>query len=362
MKLFKCKYFNYIFLFIFILGSQIKSQPCIDTLNPISEGYGSDNTCDLLIDSISGKIFLYDDFYVIKPANKTNTLPLIFFLPGMGKANTMYKTYEHLVRHIASKGYCVILITYKIMSFPYQGLTYNRILNTINASFRYCSNNVDSTKIGFIGHSFGAGAIPFIAHKVITENKWGNKAAFMYIMAPHYFFEISQSQLTTFPCHVKLIVEVFDNDDTNDHRIAKDLFININIPKSEKDFIIIRSDTLKYDTCKLIADHSLPTTSNLGKRVLNLLDYYGVFRYIDALADYCFNANLSAKEIALGNGNKKQKFMGTWKNGQPIKQAIISDSCPLIRPTTFYFFNWNHPWNPRKKDCQLFMPDSADIR
>jgi hypothetical protein len=314
------------------------------------------------VDSVPGGLFTHDKFYLFRPQQVPHPLPLVYFLPGMGKGGNDRITYERLLRHMAGRGYCVVLLTYKMISFPYQGMTYHRMFRGIRDARKRFIPYADTSRIGMVGHSFGASAIPSHLYNALTRQKWGERGAFMYIMAPHYIFEITQKQLLNFPPGVKLIVEVFQDDDCNDHRMAKDLFQTIGIPYSEKDFIVLLSDSSGGDSCKLTADHSTPNTFGKGANVTNALDYYGIFRYFDALADYTFTGNAQAKEAALGNGNAVQRFMGTWPGGKPVREAVVSDSAPLVKPTTFYYFHWTHPWNVRRHENRLWMPDSATAK
>lgn len=335
---------------------------CPDTANPITSGYGSDSSVAIVLDSVKGNFFTHDKFYLFRPQNIPHPLPLVYFIPGMGKGGNDLITYERLLRHMAGRGYCVVLLTYSMVSFPYQGMTYHRMFRDIKEACKRFAPYADTTRIGMMGHSFGASAIPCHMYRALTKQKWGANGAFMYIMAPHFVFEITQKQLLNFPPDVKLIVEVFQDDNCNDHRMAKDIFQTISIPFSEKDFIILLSDSTSGSACKLIADHSTPNTVSKGTSVTNALDYYGIFRNFDALADYAFTGDQQAKEAALGNGNKTRQYMGTWPNGKPVREAMVSDSAPLVRPRTFYYFHWTHPWNVRRKEYHLWMPDSATMR
>jgi hypothetical protein len=345
---------------IFLLGTG--HSQCPDTANPIISGYGSDSSAAIVLDSVKGSFFTHDKFYLFRPQNVPHPLPLVYFIPGMGKGGNDRITYERLLRHMAGKGYCVVLLTYRMVSFPYQGMTYHRMFRGIREAGKRFRPYADTTRIGMVGHSFGASAIPSHMYRALTKQKWGQNGAFMYIMAPHFVFEITQKQLLNYPMNAKLIVEVFQDDDCNDHRMAKDLFQTISIPFSEKDFIVLLSDSTSGSSCKLIADHSTPNTFSKGTNVTSALDYYGVFRYFDALAEYTFTGNAQAKEASLGNGNNAQQYMGAWPNGKPVREAIVSDSAPLVKPQTFYYFHWMHPWNVRRKQYHLLMPDSATLK
>ena len=347
---------------VVILSFTAAHGQCPHTANPITSGYGSDGAVAITVDSVAGGLFTHDKFYLFRPRHVPRPLPLVYFIPGMGKGGNDRATYERLLRHMSSKGYCVVLLTYRMVSFPYQGMTYRRMFRGIVEARRRFAAYLDTTRIGMMGHSFGASAIPSHMYRALTKQHWGANGAFMYIMAPHYVFEITQKQLQNFPPQVKLMVEVFQDDDCNDHRMAKDVFQTISIPYPEKKFIVLLSDSSQGDSCRLIADHSTPNTFSKGRNVTNMLDYYGIFRFFDALADYAFTGSAAAKEVALSNGSAVQRFMGVWPSGKPVREAIVSDSAPLVRPEKFYYFHWTHPWNVRRKQYHLWMPDSATLR
>ena len=171
----------------------------------------------------------------------------------------------------------------------------------------------------------------------------------MFIMAPHFVFEITQSQLEQFPKQVKMVMQVYQEDDCNDHRIAADIFRTINIPASEKDFMILLSDSNAATGYKLTADHAVPYSQFDSYGEVDGMDYYGIYRVFDALATYSFTQNGEAKEIALGNGSKKQRFMGIWPDSCTVRESLVSDDPKMLHPCKHYFFHWKHPWNQRRK-------------
>jgi hypothetical protein len=216
-------------LFLLLLPCHLSAK-CSDAIPPIASGYGSDSTTSIVIDSLPGRIWHHDKIYLFRPQTVSTKLPLIYFFPGTGENDRAI--FEKLLRHIAGKGYCVLLMTYTIVEFPYQGATYRRMFRGIKEGAKKFAAYTDTSRLGMIGHSFGASAIPSHMYRCLTNLKWGGNGAFMYLMAPHYIFGITQQQLTHFPSNTKLIAEVFEDDDCNDHRIAKDIFQTISIPDS----------------------------------------------------------------------------------------------------------------------------------
>ena len=78
----------------------------------------------------------------------------------------------------------------------------------------------------------------------------------MHSSAPWYLFNISQAELTNFPPDVKLVVEIYNDDPVNDHRMAADAFLNIGISNAEKDFIKVYGDS--SSGYAYTAEHDLP--------------------------------------------------------------------------------------------------------
>jgi hypothetical protein len=330
---------------------------CNGIFNPISSGYGSDSIKSIIVEKQEAKPFHHDNIYCYRPKLVAEPMPVIFFLNSLGESAS--RSYDSLFCHIASRGYCLVHIVYRMKSFPFQTWTYNRMFKSCCSALDYFGKYIDTTRVGFMGHSFGAGAAPYLTLRLFNDRGWGSAGMFMYLFAPFFIFHVSQQELEQFPQQIKLIVQVYEEDDCVDHRMAKDLFESIGIPDSEKEFVILLSDSNAAAGCKLVADHTVPTNRNHGCERVDALDYYGVYRYFDALADYTFTGSEEAKCIAFGHGSAKQRFMGLWPDSTPVREALIDVEPPLVAPTSQFMFHWNHPWNFRRRRNDLWMPDSV---
>jgi hypothetical protein len=214
------------------------------------------------------------------------------------------------------------------------------------ASYR---NLIDTSRVGFMGHSFGGGASIDLAYRAFTEKGWGINGRFLFTMAPWYSFNwgsplTTQQQLQSFPANTKMISQVYDEDVTNDHRLAIDIYRNINIANEEKDYIYFKSSTIAGYT--YLTDHVMPNT----RSAYDALDYYGVYRLLDALADYSFNGSANGKNVALGNGSAAQVTMPGY-NGQVMAPLEVTDAPTPRYPQSRYQFPCSSSTNPRVGYC-----------
>jgi hypothetical protein len=141
-----------------------------------------------------------------------------------------------------------------------------------------------------------------------------------------------------------MITQVYDEDIYNDHRMAIDIFKNINIPDSEKDYYYLKPSTVAG--YKYTAEHNLPNS----RSAYDAYDYYGVYRLLDALIDYSFNGSPAGKNVALGNGSAEQISMPGY-NGQFMAPLEVNDNPSPKYSSSKYLFPCNSTDNPRISNC-----------
>ncbi|MDJ1471471.1 hypothetical protein [Xanthocytophaga flava] len=316
-----------------------------DLAGPISRpssGYGADGSYTVAKVSFASPLYsgkMVDIFY---PQGITSPRPVIFYSHPFGGESSEYNI--GLFNFIAKKGYVVVFAPY-----PTTGASVDERYNTLWESFTKAvkdyPNLIDTKKVGFMGHSFGGGASFALAYKGFVGQGWGENGRFIFSMAQWYSYQITTQQLQSFPSNTKLISQIYDDDDTNDHRLAIDMFKHINIADSEKDFILIRKSVVGGYT--YVADHVLPNT----RSAFDAYDYYGIYRLLDAMIDYSFNNNAAAKTVALGNGSKEQVTMPSY-NGQSLAPLEVTDTPTPQYPQNKYEFPCNSSTNPRPEYCQ----------
>lgn len=295
---------------------------CNAVIAPPTTGYGSLGPYSVASESMPHPNWSGQSVYVFYPEGVNEPAPTVFFSHALNASNP--DIYSALIENIVSQGYVLVYSPYPGQRDG-QGATVGSRYNTLRSGFEAVVQSygdlIDTTQVGFVGHSFGGGATPGIAYNGLLEKGWGSNGAFIFIMAPWYSTEISLAQLRQIPESTKVVVQVYEEDNINDHRIAIDLFRELNV--SEKQYILLESDR-SFGECSLIANHGVPASIGREGPRVNALDYYGVFRVVDALADYTFTGNVEGQQLVFGDNS--QLFMGAWPNGRSTVPGRLTQS------------------------------------
>ncbi|TGK08565.1 alpha/beta hydrolase [Leptospira fletcheri] len=306
----------------------------------ISAGYGARGTHQVSVNALQNPI-ADRRVCVYYPSDQTNPAPVLFLFHGFSSPSA--EPYYPLIDFYVSKGYVVVFPIYFSDTRPPQQ-NYDIMWAGLKYAVDTYPNRIDTRKVGFMGHSYGGGATPYMAHKGLFEQSWGSSGSFMYLAAPWYSFNTTNSNLTDFTTATKLIVQVHQEDDTNDHRMAIDIFNNVtSIPSTERSYQIIYTDSFGGYTLK--ADHYVPIKDTIiGIGALNGLDFYGVWRQLDALTDYAFNGAGSATALGTGNGSFS---MGNYPDGSQVKKMDFTRAPSPLQAESYYSQQWSNPLNPR---------------
>ncbi|MFZ4629740.1 MAG: hypothetical protein ACOYNR_15550 [Blastocatellia bacterium] len=298
---------------------------------PIRAGYGAPGPFASGRVGFPSPLFSQEQVYVYRPLGIEGKVPVIFFSPGF--SNTKPEVYGALIEHIVSQGYALVFSPFQIVSgdLTLNEKRYDTIWRGFEEAVRRYGEGFDLDRVGYVGHSYG-GAASLAMSLRGTARGWGKKSLLLYVMAPWYFFQVGVRELVNFPSHAKLVVQVFEEDTICDHRMGKEIFDRINLPSREKDFLMLRSD--QRQGTRLEASHGVPSEGDRS----DALDFYGVYRIFDALADYSFQGNDAGRRVALGNGSAEQRFMGVWPDGVPVREMLAGDCVPLTRPSLSFLF------------------------
>ncbi|MFL6467037.1 MAG: hypothetical protein ACJ72Z_03675 [Pyrinomonadaceae bacterium] len=329
----------FVFFLTICLPTTVFSQPppCgpskVTTL-PLMGEYGGPGTFAVTRNSISHPdpaVPSNVSVYLPNNATVSNRLPVIFFAHGFG--GFAYTYYDALLRQIASNGYVVVFAPYSpnpLLSHP---TLYQQMWSGFQLAVAQYGSLMDTTRVGFAGHSYGAGAVPELTRRGVGAG-WGTNGLFMFVMAPWYSWGSNYDQI---PSTAKLVVQVYWDDQTNQHLIAQNDVWNKLPQITERRWQVVRSDRRQ---CFLYAGHGVPVTGDPGDDGdggINANDYWGVWRRIHALADYTFTGNLAAKPIAFGD----DPHMGDWRvNGRRAVKPLETATTPVINTNTSPRFTW----------------------
>ncbi|HEY0048214.1 MAG TPA: hypothetical protein VGB68_02935 [Pyrinomonadaceae bacterium] len=271
---------------------------------------------------------------VFVPANATaqTRVPVVFFAHGFG--GTSFQFYETLLRQLSSYGYIVVFSPYTANLFAAHATRYNQLWNGFAAAVQQYGDIMDTTRAGFAGHSYGAGATPEMARRGAAQG-WGANGLFLFIMAAWYNWGTNPEQI---PSSAKMIVQVYWDDATNQHLISQNDIWNKLPQITERKWQVIRASRT---FCALDAGHSVPVTDGLGQTeaTTDAYDGWGVWRRLHALSDYTFSGNQTAKTIAFGIDTN----MGRWRGIFGVRRIspLEATDAPVVNSQSNPTFLWS---------------------
>lgn len=282
---------------------------------------------------------------VLHPAGEPEPRPVWFFAHGFAGHDPVY--YEELLQHLASHGFVVVFVPY-----PAQLLQVAQNYETLFDGFAEAEERyrpwIDASRVGFAGHSYGGGAVPALALRGLRENGWGKNGLALLVLAPWYSFGVSNADLASFPAHTQVVVQIYEDDLINDHRMAVDLFTHLTLPDAQKDFLMVRSDRIEGHN--YVAGHHVPT----GRRVprpgaaYDALDTWTVHRLTAALGASAQQGDQAGREIALGDGSAAQTRLGRAASGRELRPMIQLDEPVAVYPEERYLQAFGAALNPRR--------------
>ena len=332
-----------------------------DLSGGIVAGYGAWGTNNVIKETTLDLPIYDGNITCYHPDIAATQLPTIFFVSGWGRDVT---TYDKFFRFLASKGYSVINIYNNTPGNIVSSYTNAKDMLIQAANVHY-SNWIDTTKIGLMGHSFGAGATVWIGNEIFnpTTHNFGSQGRFIFMSAPWFSLVITAEQLQNYPPDVKLLIEI-NNDDLSvnpdytwntDERAIRAVYELINIPDSEKDLVKVLSTAIDYqyngETYAYDANHYVSYTQANSDGVYqpyDALDVYALNRLSDALIQYTFNNDLTAKNMALGNGSPEQIDMSF------LTDLNVTDNLIVTRPEADFAYRCVDGWNDFEDGAQVW--------
>ena len=309
-----------------------------------------------------------------KPTTGATKKPTIFFIAGYGRNAD---SYDKLLNFLASHGYYVVHLYHnEALSLERSYADYLKIVEKVVTEH---SDEIDTTKMGVIGHSLGGGTAIWLGKKLFGnqagDKNWGQSGSFVFALSPWYPLYLTKDDLDHYPTNTKLLIQLSEDEivyekqadgtkvatdkRTTDPRVLRTLFENIAIADDDKDLIVVNSDNQSYNfngkTYTYQADHYLSYTKTKDISMYgpgeyqpyDMLDVLLINRLSHAMLNYVFQNDTKAKDVALGHGSVKQVTM----RNQEITLTPLTVPKPytIQRPQNKYVFpcsdgGWTTYW------------------
>lgn len=305
------------------------------------------------------------EYWIFEPDTpKPASAPVIVFIHGWGGMNPLY--YGAWLDHLVKRGNIVIYPRYQAtLLTPIKEFTPST-LGAIKDALTRLQNErghikPDLSKFAVVGHSVG-GLLAASVAALASESNLPQVRAVMSVEPgiTEDPINIPLADLKKIPAETLLLSVAGDQDtlvrDTDAKRIY---YESTTVPAANKDFVMMVTDT--HGAPSLQASHRAPTAMNrsydngegvgggpanpdrvgnsstqqngrgaqssqerrLETMMVNALDYYGTWKLFDALCEAAFYGR--NREYALGN-TPKQRFMGLWSDGTPVKELKVTDT------------------------------------
>jgi len=236
-------------------------------------------------------------------------VPVIFFDPGYGSTDA--NGYTSLLSFMASHGYYVIYTKYSFTPI-YHG-------NILDSNSTLLSK-LDTSRIGVVGHSLGAGNT-FEILDFFSKRGYGENGRFIMGLEAWYAFGMDKMSMKNLPSNTNVVMQQYGiggnntANDTDPRIPLSNFYLLDSIPNSQKDWQIIED-----------ANHAYPSGSNAYSTM------QGILKPLDALMEYTFKGTASAHATALEIGSDDPYAKG---NGIQIVKPINEYSYQCSANTSF---------------------------
>jgi hypothetical protein len=209
--------------------------------------------------------------YVFEPTGdgecSADERPVIFF--GHGYIASFTEAYTRLLEHLVSRGFVVVYPGYSVEFDPPKQYAAEDA-GFVAGIASLPAGRVDLSRIGFVGHSFGAGMVPRMM-QLASGRGWGSDVMWAVQMSPAWEFEVGDGPIVL-PEHARVLSISYDKDVFVDTQVATEGIEAMTIPASQKQQLIIHGPG---------SDHLLPLTLPVPGSV-DGYDRWATWRPIDA--------------------------------------------------------------------------------
>lgn len=261
-------------------------------------------------------------YWIFEPAGSGATpLPLVVFCHGYSAFQP--DLYLAWIDHVVRRGAIVVYPRYQADLLTPPATFTSNALGAVVAAIAVLEGGghaiVDLTHTAVVGHSFGG----VIAANLAAIAQANGLPAFDAVMccAPGTGGFSTYASYANIPAGTLLLSIACDDDTVVGDVDAKRIFNQTtSILLADKDYVRVRSDA--HGTVPLVAEHGAPSAP-LTPPGPDALDFYGFWKWFDALTDAAFFG--SNRAYALGD-TPQQRSMGTWGDGVDVLEAIVTDT------------------------------------
>ena len=231
--------------------------------------------------------------------------PVVFVVHGyLANSNLLY---EGIIDHFTRTGNIVVMATYGSGNLGDVLGSANIEVQGITAAVPQLQR-ADLSNVGLIGHSLGAGMLPYVTQQV-SSHGWGTNGLWLFSLAPYQGIGTGTIAL---PAHTRAVVEAYDGDTLVNRSVGVDLFGRMSMPNSQKDHVTVRSSS--NGGASLSAQHTSPNSIIAPD---DAIKFYGIYRIGDILESCSVTDQNCTTNMAL---------MGNWSDGTPALPPVVTDT------------------------------------
>lgn len=257
----------------------------------------------------------------VGPAPAPTILPLVVFLHGYSfNANLNTPSgYLSWINHIARQGNVVVFPKYQnSFDLNSSNWTPNAIASVKDALSKPWPSIAADPAPGMllVAHSAGGLVAANMANRYVANGLPTPKG--MVLAMPYQDAGLDAAPMSGIPATTKLLC-VVGNADTNVGRSGADAIFDRTNHLTERSYVRMSSDS--HGSPVLTADHHVSEESS----GVGALDFNGLWKFSDAMADYVFRG---ANSSYVFGGGPDQTSLGNWSDGVPVIPMTVTPGKP----------------------------------
>ena len=298
------------------------SQPIAAAAQPEqpTNGPGSNGACAVRQTSFDNDAAPGNPIYVFEPIGSAPAAigggachdarrPAIFMAHGLG--GTDPSNYIALIDHLVSVGNVVVYPTYQVSSGDKSALEdAYRYMDAGNVQVARHDLRIDTSRVGFWGHSFGASMVPYLVVQA-GRHGWGGKALWMNNNAMTFALLVGGGAIRV-PADTQVLTVGFEHDALADNRIGDEVFDALAVPAAQKRHAIFNSDP--HGQPALVAEHNAPIATAGPTYTPDALDF-ALWRDLDMLETCSIAGRLCDADYSA---------VGSWSDGTAVVPAVVA--------------------------------------